>query len=322
MIIDITKKNIFRILSNDFRVKSRLQLLTDNSILTILNFHRVAPFDGSIYSPLDPVLFEDIIIYLKLNYNIILFGETGEDKNKPDLILSFDDGYKDFIDYAVPILYKHNIKVNQNIIPSCVLSGESPINVYLQDFIGNAPDELILNLPIRPSITRKDLQNRNKLGYYISSKIKNLDYNNFIIHQKLIKDYIYKYSEFLCSAMMTIDEIKEVSTYHQIGVHSYEHLSMSKQSQKYFINDLNMCRDFMNDINIKTDIYAFPNGSATEENIQYALESDFNHILLVGDDFSKNNNKIHNRFTFDAISYFEAKYKSLGRMRNIKKLVA
>ncbi|PSW62352.1 hypothetical protein C0W54_05805 [Photobacterium kishitanii] len=318
MIMDITKKNIFRTFSNDFRAKSRLQLLTDNSVLTILNFHRVAPFDGSVYSPLDPDIFEKILVYLKLNYNIILFGEKGEDKNKPNLILSFDDGYKDFIDYAVPILAKYNIKVNQNIIPSCVLSGESPINVYLQDFIGNAPDELIFNLPIKFKITKNHLKNKNKLGYYISSKIKNLDHSNFIINQNLIKNYIYKYSEFLCSAMMTLDEIKEVSTYHQIGVHSYEHLSMSEQSQSYFINDLKKCRDFMNTMDLKTDIYAFPNGSATEENIKYALESDFNHILLVGDDFSKNNNKIHNRFTFDANSYFEAKYKSLGRMRNIK----
>lgn len=70
------------------------------------------------------------------------------ESSKPRLILSFDDGYKDFLDVVIPILYKYRIQVNQNIIPLCVDSGELPLNVLVQDFIGQAPRSLRAELYI------------------------------------------------------------------------------------------------------------------------------------------------------------------------------
>ena len=43
--------------------------------VTILNFHRVAPFDNSAYPPLDPKLFETVIAFVAQHYRAVDFAE-------------------------------------------------------------------------------------------------------------------------------------------------------------------------------------------------------------------------------------------------------
>jgi peptidoglycan/xylan/chitin deacetylase (PgdA/CDA1 family) len=47
---------------------------------------------------------------------------------EPPLILSFDDGYKDFIEVVVRILERHRVIANQNIVVNSVESGRPPMN--------------------------------------------------------------------------------------------------------------------------------------------------------------------------------------------------
>ena len=144
MIDILFKKIIFSILAKQTRLESRKEILVKNNIVTILNLHRVSPNTGSAYKAISPSLFNELISYLKKEFHICLFDDFRRIKTKkPKLILSFDDGYKDFIDYAVPILEKYDVRVNQNVIPYCIETGLPPVNVLLQDFIGKAPNELL-----------------------------------------------------------------------------------------------------------------------------------------------------------------------------------
>lgn len=143
------KRIMFFMLAEKSRLESRRDKLVKNNIVTVLNLHRVSPDTGSAYKAICPLFFDQLIGYLAKEFHICLFGNFKQIKtNKPKLILSFDDGYKDFIDYAVPILEKHNVRVNQNIIPYCIETGLPPVNVLLQDFIGKAPNELLKKIPI------------------------------------------------------------------------------------------------------------------------------------------------------------------------------
>lgn len=313
----LLKKLAFSALASSPRLRIRQSKLLSAQAITVLNFHRIAPFSGSTYSGISPKLFDEIIGYLKKHFHICLFNDVNLIKaSKPKLIVSFDDGYKDFIDYAAPILDKHKVQVNQNIIPVCVDTGLAPINVMLQDFIGKAPVELLNNIPLNLDF---DGLTRAELGRKASFAIKYLPEQEFKICKKELQRFLTDYPEYLCASMLTKEDVVSLSSVHEIGAHSFEHLSMGNQSIEYFKSDLSKCREyFANELQIDSNIYAFPNGSATKEQICLAQKSGFDNVLLVGDKYSCCNNTIFNRFTFAAKNMQEAKYKAFGRRVVIK----
>ena len=306
------KKIIFSVLARQTRLASRKEMLVKNNIVTILNLHRVSPDTGSAYKAICPAFFDKLISYLTKEFHICLFGDFEKIKTKkPKLILSFDDGYKDFIDYAVPILEKYNIRVNQNVIPYCLETGLPPVNVLLQDFIGKAPTELLKKIPLEIDTTVID---RGKLGTKASFFIKYLPEVEFIPCRAELLEFLLNYPEYLCASVMTKKDVLQISSIHEIGAHSFEHLSMESQDEKYFLNDLRKCKEyFLETLYLDCDIYCFPNGSATAEQIILAKKHGFQNVLLVGDKYSNTTSGIFNRFTFDVSSMNEAKYKSFGR---------
>lgn len=306
------KRIMFSMLAEKSRLESRRDKLVKNNIVTVLNLHRVSPDTGSAYKAICPLFFDQLIGYLAKEFHICLFGNFKKIKtNKPKLILSFDDGYKDFIDYAVPILEKHNVRVNQNVIPYCIETGLPPVNVLLQDFIGKAPDELLKKIPIEIDTAIID---RDKLGIKASFFIKYLPEAEFIPCRAELLRFLLNYPEFLCASVMTKKDIMQISPIHEIGAHSFEHLSMENQNEEYFLNDLKKCKEyFLESLQLDCDIYCFPNGSATTEQIVLVKEYGFQNVLLVGDKYSDATSGVFNRFTFDVSSMSEAKYKSFGR---------
>jgi peptidoglycan/xylan/chitin deacetylase (PgdA/CDA1 family) len=102
-------------------------------VATILNLHRVGNNAGSAYRPLDPTLFDELLTFAKHEFAVVTIAELREKSRKPKLVLSFDDGYRDFATTAVPILRKHGLRANQNIIPRCVETGLPPLNVMAKD---------------------------------------------------------------------------------------------------------------------------------------------------------------------------------------------
>lgn len=309
---ELFKKIVFSILAKQTRLESRKKMLVRNNIVTVLNLHRVSPDTGSAYKAICPSFFDKIIIYLKKEFHICLFGDFEKIKaKKPKLILSFDDGYKDFIDYAVPILEKHNVRVNQNIIPYCIETGLPPVNVLLQDFIGKAPIELLKKIPLEIDTTTID---RYKLGAKASFLIKYLPEIEFISCRAKLLEFLLKYPEFLCASVMTKKDVMQLSSIHEIGAHSFEHLSMENQNKGYFLTDMKKCKEyFLESLQLDCDIYCFPNGSATAEQIGLAKEYGFQNVLLVGEKYSDSTSGVFNRFTFDVSSMNEVKYKSFGR---------
>lgn len=306
------KRIMFFMLAEKSRLESRREKLVKNNVVTVLNLHRVSPDTGSAYKAICPLFFDKLLGYLTKEFHICLFGNFERIKTqKPKLILSFDDGYKDFIDYAVPILEKHNVRVNQNIIPYCIETGLPPVNVLLQDFIGKAPAELLKKIPLEIDTA---IINRDKLGIKASFFIKYLPEAEFIPCRAELLRFLLNYPEFLCASVMTKKDIMQISPIHEIGAHSFEHLSMENQNEEYFLNDLKKCKEyFLESLQLDCDIYCFPNGSATAEQIVLAKEYGFRNVLLVGDKYSDGTSGVFNRFTFDVSSMEEAKYKSFGR---------
>jgi len=318
------KKIAFILLGSNLRARYRIKKIGDKKVLTILNLHRVCRDDGSSYKPLDPAIFEELLRFLVKNFSLLTFGNLIEssltsESSKPLLIISFDDGYKDFIDVAVPILFKHKIKVNQNLIPECVDSGEPPLNVLIQDFIGKASDSELRKINIPGFVIGQKLEKRVQIGLRVSKYIKNKP----ISEQKIIKEKILEsagnLTSFKSTPMMNIDDVKELAGLHEFGAHSYSHASMEFETDSYVLDDLIKCKEWFNvNLSQNVDIYAFPNGSFKKNHIQLAKDCGYKHILLVNDLFSSSEMEVHYRFGFYAENNFEMKFRALGCFSEIQ----
>src|SRR5207245_3008733 len=91
--------------------------------LVVLNLHEVRPEPNPFWSPLPPALFDQLLGFVAPRFFVTTFARAGEnDSGRPALILSFDDGYHDYLEYAVPLLRKHRLPSNQNVIASAARS--------------------------------------------------------------------------------------------------------------------------------------------------------------------------------------------------------
>ena len=88
----------------------------NNKNFVILMYHRVSPEENFFQNPnyslnVTPEIFEDHIKFLCKNYEIASIDDTLQLKSKnKKIVITFDDGYKDNIKYALPILEKYNAK--------------------------------------------------------------------------------------------------------------------------------------------------------------------------------------------------------------------
>ena len=87
-------------------------------------FHRVNPLRDRLWDPMDVALFDKCVSYISNHYEVLPIEEliNANDlsaKNKYATI-QFDDGYKDNIEYAAPILKKYNCKASFYLVTDCI----------------------------------------------------------------------------------------------------------------------------------------------------------------------------------------------------------
>src|SRR5436309_2296093 len=88
-------------------------------------FHSVNLMRDTLWDPMDTLLFEKCIKYISRKYIVVQLEEFFFDKQnlrskKEFATVLFDDGYKDNIEYAAPILDKNRIKASFYVVTSCI----------------------------------------------------------------------------------------------------------------------------------------------------------------------------------------------------------
>jgi peptidoglycan/xylan/chitin deacetylase (PgdA/CDA1 family) len=316
----LVKQFALTYLASPWRLRRRLERLSRTDAVTILSLHRVAPADGSSYPPMDPGLFDRLLAFCQSHFEVVVFAELAAKRKsgKPRLILSFDDGYKDFLEYAVPILEKHDLRANQNIIASCVEQGRPPLNVVAQDFIGKAPASLLAEVDV-PGFGRVATgADREEIGRSISDFIKNKPMREQHLLAETLLPQFERMDGFRPTPMMSRSEVSQVAGMHELGAHSFEHATMGVEEDDYVADDARRCLDYFADVlKSPTTIYAFPNGSYRAEHPALVRAAGFETILLVDEDFSTAERREHPRFNIYGTSDRELRFRATGGMRKI-----
>lgn len=299
-------------------LRARLQAIRSANVLTVLCMHRVAEVTENSYEALSPALFDALLGWLKPRFNLTTFAALGQaaDDPRPPMVLSFDDGYLDFYQVAMPILRRHGVRVNQNVTPSSVESGLPPLNVIAQDFLLSAPAKLLSEITL-PGLTRGSrLDDRRELAHRVSARLKLLPIGE---QQRIMatcwKDF-QRFDDFHITPVMNHAQVVEVARTHEVGVHSWDHASMSVESDAFLREDARRCRTYLDGLgSVATHVYAFPNGFFRAGQPEIVRAAGFDHVLGVRECFSRPQGWLHNRFTFHGNSMAELSFRALGELR-------
>jgi peptidoglycan/xylan/chitin deacetylase (PgdA/CDA1 family) len=311
-------KNLFYLLLRLARADARLlEKIRRQKPLVVLNLHQVSPHTNHFWPPLHPRVFDDLLKFLRPHFHLTTFRDLAHvPEDKPALILSFDDGYYNFVEYAMPVLDKYGAPANMNVIPSCAESGLPPWNVQLYDFLNVAPRRLVneINLPgFSQRLEGDDGDSKVRYGLGISRFLKNRSRRERAELWGHVASVMERAGELKFTRMMSAGEIREASGRHEIGVHSFSHESMGFEDNDFFLDDLRRCFTYFQEtLRLPLDIYAFPNGSYRDEHIPLLEAEGLKHFLLVDERFADRDRNVYPRFTMYGETALEARFLALG----------
>ena len=272
------------------RLKKNIKLLSNNILSifpkyilpqkyqnshTIIMFHRVHPlfkenFDDPNFSlGISPELFDQIIEYLSQNYEIVDTNDLVNLKpfrsGKLKVVITFDDGYMDNYEYALPILKKYNVPATFYICTRFI-NGESWTWWYdLWEFIKTENKIKLNNKYYYGEVDLVGYNKKIKAFNYISNLFKKLPYADQL---ELFRSFNNNFKQNSNPGLfMTWDILKKMSLNKlvTIGAHTENHISLSsvsiEESKKEILNSKIKLEN-----ELKKDIkhFAFPFGDKSD----------------------------------------------------------
>lgn len=262
-------------------VPSLLRIRKKNAI-TVLCLHRISDERDYFFNPIKVQTFHLLLDYLTKYYTIIAFSEIEKSTSKPKLILSFDDGYYDFIENGLPVLKKKGIPSNHNIVNVCANDNSIIWTQRLNDIFNHLKDNNITNdIDIKEVSTFEN----NWTSYYLNffHHLLNLERES---REKILTLLIDRYNITSHYRMMNWDEINYLSNNDvEIGSHTYNHDSLSTVKDfSIFTSEITKSlEEIGNNINKGVNILSLPNGSNNLELMSFLKTQAIKYVLFVDD---------------------------------------
>ena len=203
----------------------------------VLLFHRILPERDPLWDPIDPSLFKTTLDFIRKKFHIVSLNEILFEKNdyssKPFAALTFDDGYRDFIDYAIPMLDKVKMKASMFVVTDCI-DNNMPTWTYIIDYIFTNSVKMewtnfnTTELPEEYRKTKWDSK-EEKMGYCKKFK-QHLKWIAASERDNIIKSLVENFSDttYPHNMMMSWNDLRQIySGGFGIGSHSVTHPTLA-----------------------------------------------------------------------------------------------
>jgi len=206
--------------------------------ITTFLFHRVNTIQDPLWNPIHPDHFEQIIIYLKKHFEFVALKDyLLEDfiplTKKPLCAIGFDDGYRDFLEFALPILEKYDCPSSMYVVTDCIDNDLPPWTYMLNHyFITTSKLSISINTKDFPGHLKNTIwkTRTERLNYakQLNPFMKSLDNNKRCdIYKEIIKEFNDVRPPH--GLMLNWNEIRELKNHKcEVGSHTVSHPVLSK----------------------------------------------------------------------------------------------
>ena len=262
-------------------------------------FHRVSEEKDAIWPPMKPSLFTRIVKQLTKKFNVVSLEHYLDDPgafqtNRRMATISFDDGYKDNIEFAVPVLKKFNCPASFYVVTDCI-DNNMPTWTYILDNIFQQTNKKIIDLDYD----------------FVPTKFKNIPLQHITPDEQIIKDIkiwlkkisnqqrllILKEISEQCNdvpipenKMMSWNDIRQLrQDGFIIGSHSHTHPLLANLEQEEEISaELKVSAQKINQQTGKwPQTISYPVGNFDERVVRLSKEAGYQYGLAVGQQFFK-----------------------------------
>lgn len=303
---------------------------------SILLFHRVSPIKDIMWQPMDPVLFEQILIYAKRKFHIVplndLIFKRNKKSSKPFAAITFDDGYSDFLHFAAPILKKHNIPSTLFVVTDCI-DKNIPTWTYLSDHYFLSTNKLNItlthdfkNLPSRFQISSwENKMDRIKYGKEIKQFLKGIPFD---LRNNILQSFIESFNDVKppFDLMLSWDDLRDLqSNGVEVGAHSVHHPTLATvESDKELKYELEHSKKRIQlELDEVSPVFSYPCGSFDERVKKFTEQAGFRAALAVkGKTWQKKEIDLFEipRIELYNESMFKTKMRISGNLNLLKKI--
>ena len=208
-------------------------------------FHRVNPQREKLWDPMDVALFEQCIKYISNHNETVLFEELMESGNlargKKYATIMFDDGFKDNIEYAAPILSKYKCKASFYVVTDCI-DQNIPTWTYNLEYLfqHTGINTIDLNFDFLPAELRTEkLEGIEERLTYVSRLKPQLKKLSDQQRSEILERVTATYSDVqLPQIMMNWDDLVQLKNEgHYIGSHTVTHAMLGTIADEKKIMD-------------------------------------------------------------------------------------
>jgi len=258
---------------------------------TIVCFHNISDEPNRAYPPLKIKEFEKLIYYIYKNYRVIKLSQINQtqESSKPKIVLTFDDGYKDFIENALPILKRYELPAIQSIVVDSVETGlptwTQRLNAFINYLYENEKTFTVKHedfiLKYYPKVS---FEHFNQALFKYLLKLDKIERVKILV---LFENEFTDYKEPLVN-MMNWDELKLcMKSRVEIASHTLSHdLLININSDDILEMEIAKSKQIIETkLNTNVEIFTFPNGLFNKQTIDICKQSGYKYLFTTKEKF-------------------------------------
>lgn len=242
-----------------------LKMNRKKNLVPVLVMHKVIPEYDATWPGIHPLLFEQILTLLKKHYTILpisdLYSKPAHELTNACFI-TFDDGYKDYLDYAYPILKRHNVPSALFVLPYQISNKghiwTSTISFFIKHYTFNEIANFFLERGILIDDNRDDYFH---LNLDISRKLCKIEHAQRITIINDLREKFKADSRIIENELLSFDELRALDPkLTEIESHSLTHPSFKIETDETFINtELKESKEILEkELQKEVKAFAFP----------------------------------------------------------------